>query len=70
MPFSQILSRFGRGFAHARRQPDFSCGACERGASCGLPPTPDCVVMLDQIERRHGQGVMAHRGPLPGGTPP
>ncbi len=29
----------------------FICGECERWRSCGLPPSKNCPVMLEQITR-------------------
>ena len=29
----------------------FICGECERWRSCGLPPSKNCPVMLEQIAR-------------------
>ncbi len=29
----------------------FICGECERWRSCGLPPSKNCVVMLEQMAR-------------------
>jgi hypothetical protein len=31
--------------------PKFSCGDCERNASCGLPPSDQCAVRAEQIAR-------------------
>ena len=29
----------------------FSCGECERWRSCGMPPSKNCPVMLEQLAR-------------------
>ena len=34
-----------------RRGSAFTCGECERWERCGLPPSSDCVIMAQQIER-------------------
>ena len=39
------------GLTQRRRQPDFSCGECERWQRCGLPPSKQCIVMAAQIAR-------------------
>jgi hypothetical protein len=30
---------------------EFTCGDCERWRRCGLPPSKDCPVRLEQIAR-------------------
>jgi len=40
-----------------RRQPDFSCGECERWQRCGLPPSKQCIVMAAQIARNGGRST-------------
>jgi len=35
----------------SRRQPDFTCGDCDRFDRCGLPPSETCVVRAEQLER-------------------
>lgn len=50
MSLTQSLSRF-TGWIAAWGQPEFSCGQCERVKSCAAPPSPDCLIKLEQIER-------------------
>jgi len=37
--------------AGPRRSSGFACAECERWRRCGLPPSNDCIVMLEQIAR-------------------
>ncbi len=37
--------------AQRRAVAEFSCAHCERSASCGRPPSDDCIEKLEQIER-------------------
>jgi len=34
-----------------RPEPKFSCGDCDRNASCGLPPDDLCVIKAMQMAR-------------------
>jgi hypothetical protein len=65
MSLTENLSRFIHWFGDARRQPDFTCGDCERVETCGLPPSQDCAIRLEQIERNQKLGVAARRAPPP-----
>jgi hypothetical protein len=49
-----ILSGLARAIAAPVREPEFTCGDCERNAFCGLPPTKDCIARAEQIERDGG----------------
>jgi len=40
-----------RGMAILSPQREFSCGDCERNASCGLPPNELCVFKAMQLAR-------------------
>jgi hypothetical protein len=55
------LSRIAGFIVASMREPEFTCGDCERNARCGLPPTPDCVVRAAQIERNGGQPIKRKR---------
>jgi hypothetical protein len=37
--------------AGPRRSSGFACVECERWRRCGLPPSNNCIVMLEQIAR-------------------
>jgi hypothetical protein len=37
--------------AGPRRSSGFACAECERWRRCGLPPSNNCIVMLEQIAR-------------------
>lgn len=65
MSLTENLSQFMHWIGDARRQPDFTCGDCDRVETCGLPPSQDCVIMLGQIERNRKLGLPNRREPLP-----
>jgi hypothetical protein len=46
-----LFARIAAAVATLRRQSEFSCGDCERAASCGLPPSEDCVIRAAQLAR-------------------
>lgn len=46
-----LFARVSAVMAMLRRQNEFTCGDCERSASCGLPPSEDCVVKAAQLAR-------------------
>ena len=46
-----FFADIARALAPRRRQPDFTCGDCERSDRCGQPPSDTCVVAAAQIER-------------------
>ena len=46
-----VFASFARTVAALRRQPDFTCGDCERSDRCGLPPSDRCIVRAAQIAR-------------------
>ena len=46
-----LLARISAAFAMLRRQDEFTCGDCERSASCGLPPSEHCVIKAAQLAR-------------------
>ena len=37
--------------AGPRQSSGFACAECERWRRCGLPPSNNCIVMLEQIAR-------------------
>ena len=47
----RALTTLAQRIAGPRRVSGFVCGECERGRRCGLPPSNDCIVMLEQIAR-------------------
>lgn len=46
-----VFARFARTVVALRRQPEFTCGDCERSDRCGLPPSDRCIVKAAQIAR-------------------
>jgi len=46
-----LLARISAALAMLRRQDEFTCGDCERSASCGLPPSEHCVIKAAQLAR-------------------
>jgi hypothetical protein len=52
-----------RGMEFLSPEPQFSCGDCERNASCGLPPDDLCVIKAMQLAR---DGEWRRRRPLIG----
>ena len=49
--FGGVAKAAARGMVFLSPQREFSCGDCERNASCGLPPNDLCVVKAAQLER-------------------
>lgn len=47
----QIFTTLAKRIAGPRRELGFVCGECERWRRCGLAPSDNCVVMLEQIAR-------------------
>lgn len=50
-PIQGVFAGFAKMVAALRRQPDFTCGDCERSDRCGLPPSDRCIVKAAQIAR-------------------
>lgn len=46
-----ILARLSGVLSWICREPEFTCGDCERWERCGLLPSDDCVVRAAQLER-------------------
>ena len=63
MSLAESLSHFIHWFGVARRPSDFMCGDCKRVETCGMPPSQDCVVRLEQIERNRSLGWAIRREP-------
>jgi hypothetical protein len=51
----QALVAIAQKLAKPQRSSGFVCGECERWRSCGLPPSNNCIVMLEQVARE-GRG--------------
>jgi hypothetical protein len=49
--FDGVAKAAARSMAVLSAQREFSCGDCERNASCGLPPNEFCVIKAMQLER-------------------
>ena len=49
--FDGVAKAAVRGMEFLDRPREFSCGDCERNASCGLPPNELCVIKAAQLER-------------------
>ena len=49
--FDGVAKLAVRGLAFLSGHREFSCGDCERNASCGLPPNEFCVIKAMQLER-------------------
>ena len=47
----QTLTTLAKRIAGPRRESGFVCSECERWRRCGLPPSNNCFVMLEQIAR-------------------
>jgi hypothetical protein len=47
----QVLAKLAGAIAGPPPLSGFICGECERWRSCGLPPSNNCPVMLEQIAR-------------------
>ena len=45
--FTEVSSRI----VAMQREPDFTCGDCERSDRCGLPPSDTCIVRAEQLAR-------------------
>jgi hypothetical protein len=45
--FSEVSSRI----VAMQREPDFTCGDCERSDRCGLLPSDACIARAEQIAR-------------------
>jgi hypothetical protein len=45
--FTEVSSRI----VAMQREPDFTCGDCERSDRCGLPPSDTCIVRAEQMAR-------------------
>jgi hypothetical protein len=46
----RAISRFVQQLVADRTE--FTCGQCDRNASCGLPPSQECVYRLMQVAER------------------
>jgi hypothetical protein len=55
----KIFEKIARRIAVRRRLSGFICQDCERWQRCGLPPSDNCVVRLEQISREDRQ--LRHR---------
>jgi hypothetical protein len=49
--FDGVAKAAVAGMAFLSPQREFSCGDCERNASCGLPPDELCVIKAAQLAR-------------------
>ena len=47
----QAVFKLARAIAGPPPMSGFICGECERWRSCGLPPSKNCPVMLEQLAR-------------------
>jgi hypothetical protein len=47
----QAVVKLAKAIASPPAESGFICGECERWRSCGQPPSKNCPVMLEQIER-------------------
>jgi len=47
----QTLTTLAKRIAGPRPESGLVCSECERWRRCGLPPSNNCVVMLEQIAR-------------------
>ena len=45
--FTEVSSRI----VAMQREPDFSCGDCERSYRCGLSPSVTCIARAEQVAR-------------------
>ncbi len=66
MTLTAIIAATGRALARlTQRMTDdryeFTCADCERQASCGLPPSKDCLFKLMVQEDRRLRAVRAPR---------
>ena len=65
-----LFARIAAAIAMLRRQNEFTCGDCERSASCGLPPSEHCVIKAAQLARgdwklrRQAQALSRTIGPM------
>ena len=46
-----LSARIAAVMAKLRQASEFTCGDCERWASCGLPPSENCVIRAAQLAR-------------------
>ena len=52
-----IFAKFAGIIAKLGREPEFTCGDCERREQCGLPPSDLCIIRAEQIARDDGRPV-------------
>jgi hypothetical protein len=52
-----MFTKLASPIAMRRRRHDFECGECERWERCGLPPSDDCIVKIEQIMRSDGRSI-------------
>lgn len=66
MTLTAIIAATGRALARLAQRmteepPEFTCADCDRQASCGLPPSKDCLYKLMMQEDRRLRTVRAPR---------
>jgi hypothetical protein len=45
------IAKLANKIAALRRHSEFTCGDCERVERCGLPPSEDCLIRIEQLSR-------------------